>query len=140
MTIETDSLTITKTVHVDVAPERAFAAFTKGIAAWWPTESHSIGQGRVEADWRPGGVVREVVGDEVHEWADVLEVEPPRFLSLRWRVGEGSPPTEVRVSFTPDGGGTSVELVHLGWGTEEQAGSYDEGWTAVLGRFATHAG
>jgi uncharacterized protein YndB with AHSA1/START domain len=140
MTAETVDLTIRKTLHVDVPLERAFDVFTNGLPDWWPTQTHSIASGTPEVDWRVGGVCAEVAGDERHEWADVLEFDPPNALALRWRVNPDDPPTHVRVTFTREGEGTRVELTHSGWEAfgakaEESYSGYDGGWDNVLGHY-----
>ena len=140
MMIDAEDLMIRKTIHVDVPVERAFEVFTAGWSDWWPSETHSIEKGRAEIDWRPGGVACEIVGDKRHEWADVLEFDPPNELRLRWRVNPENPSTEVRVTFAAEGGGTVVELVHSGWeqyadDAQETFASYTEGWDAVLGHY-----
>jgi uncharacterized protein YndB with AHSA1/START domain len=62
---------------------------------------------------------------------------------MTWHPGEESDlATRVEVTFseTPDGG-TQVELLHTGWavhGAEAaaRAADYQQGWTALLERFA----
>lgn len=145
MMIDAEDLVIRKTIHVDVPQERAFDVFTAGLADWWPVATHSIAGGRPEGDWRPGGTLVEVVGDERHEWADVLEYDPPGSFRLRWRVNPDKPPTEVHVVFAPDGDGTRVELTHSGWESfdelaDQEFRGYTSGWDVVLGRYVAHAG
>ena len=71
-------------------------------------------------------------------WGKVLAWEPPTRLQFTWRPGfaDETPDTELEVTFTPEGDGTRVELVHSGWekledGAKSRAG-YDGGWDGVL--------
>lgn len=144
MMIDAEDLVIRKTLHVDAPPEEAFDVFTRGLGDWWPVTTHSIGGGAVAGDWRVGGLVTETVDGRVHEWADVLEYDPPHGLLLRWRVTPAHPPTELRLRFVAEGDGTRVELTHAGWeaypdGGLESYASYTSGWDGVLGHFVARA-
>jgi uncharacterized protein YndB with AHSA1/START domain len=144
MMIDAEDLVIRKTIHVNALPERAFEVFTAEWSRWWPTETHSMAQGETAVDWQPGGPVVETKGDERHEWADVLELDPPHSFRLRWRVNPEKPPTEIRVSFAPDGDGTRVDLVHSGWEVfaeraDQELQGYTSGWDVVLAAYRTYA-
>ena len=86
----------------------------------------------------------ETKGDARHHWAWVRAWDPPRRFALEWKVNpEAAGPTDVEVSFEPDGDGTRVTLVHTGWeklGAEAAEGraGYDGGWVLVLGRYEDH--
>ena len=140
MMVDAEDLTIRKTVHVSVPVERAFEVFTVGWLDWWPMATHSVGNGEGSADWRVGGTVSELVDGKRHEWADILDYDPPHGLTLRWRVSPGKPATELRLRFVPDGDGTRVELVHSGWesypdGGGGESSGYSSGWETVLGHY-----
>jgi uncharacterized protein YndB with AHSA1/START domain len=140
LTTETADLTIHKTLHVAVPLEQAFDVFTTGISSWWPVATHSIGGGELTVDWRVGGVAVELVDGDRHEWFDVVAYSPPHSIDLRWRVTPEAPPTDLRVTFAPEGDGTRVELSHAGWeaysdGGAAPSGGYSEGWDTVLGHF-----
>lgn len=132
---------ISKTITVDTSVERAFETFTSGMGAWWP-RTHSIFKDRIQEvvfDERTGGRVfeRSESGEEA-DWADVLAWEPPDRLVLRWRVNPERRPTEVEVRFTPEDGGTRIDLEHRGWdqiGDAEGRAGYDPGWDFVLGHY-----
>jgi uncharacterized protein YndB with AHSA1/START domain len=144
MMIDAEDLVIRKEIHVNAPVERAFEVFTTRFGDWWPTAAYSLAEGDAHADWRPGGILVETKGDERHEWADVLEFDPPNGLRLRWRVDPEKPPTEVSVSFVADGDGTRVELVHSGWEAfpdpaGEEFQSYTSGWGIVLAAYRANA-
>jgi uncharacterized protein YndB with AHSA1/START domain len=115
--------------------------------SWWPLETHSIRAGRddrapeeLHLELREGGRFYERTGGEEASWGKVLAYEPPHRIVLEWHVNPGNPATEIEVTFTPDGAGTRVELVHRGWerftSDKTRSGYASEtGWTAVLGRF-----
>ena len=135
---------IRKTVTVDCAVEEAFRIFTSDALSWWPVEGHSIAGKVSEIVFEPrlGGEVYEVAesGERGH-WANVFEWDPPHRLVLAWNVRnrEGEL-TEVEVRFSPEDGGTRVELEHRGWerltgAAAEKRGSYDTGWDFVLGKY-----
>jgi uncharacterized protein YndB with AHSA1/START domain len=143
-------LAIRKSIRVEAPVERAFDVFTRGIARWWPVETHSVGAMRdgsppqeLHLELREGGRFYEVSDGVEHTWGRVLVYEPPRRIAIEWRVNPASPATEIDVTFAPEDGGTRVDLVHRGWERFDDPGhatrsDYDAqaGWDAVLGRFA----
>lgn len=137
---------VEKVVTVGVPPERAFEVFTRQLGAWWPVDKFSISDppDAIVFEEREGGEVYETKGDERHHWAWVRAWDPPRRFALEWKVNpETAGPTDVEVSFEPDGDGTRVTLVHTGWerlGAEAAEGraGYDGGWVLVLGRYESH--
>jgi uncharacterized protein YndB with AHSA1/START domain len=134
---------------VDVPPARAWEAFTQEITRWWPLEKHSMfveEEGRraeaVVLEGRVGGELYERLGEDRYHWATVLVWEPPHRVTVEWRVNPDGPPTEWTATFTPEGEGTWVEIVHTGWEAyadraAEMRQSYgsDEGWGTVFGAF-----
>jgi activator of Hsp90 ATPase-like protein len=130
---------INKTITVDASVETAFETFTRGMASWWPTGSHRLFEdgSTVVFEERAGGRVYErATNGEEGDWADVLVWEPPRRFVLRWRVNPNRGATEVDVRFTPEDGGTRVDLEHRGWDDPEGRANYYGGWDPVLERFA----
>jgi hypothetical protein len=130
--------TIHKTITVDAPLETAFETFTRRMGSWWPRGSHSLFEERetIVFEERIGGRVYErSTGGEEGDWADVVAWEPPTRFVLRWRVNPKRSPTEVEVRFTPENGGTRVELEHRGWDDAEGRANYDTGWDFVLARF-----
>ena len=147
----TTDLAIRRSIHVDAMPERAFDVFTRGIANWWPLETHSVGAMRgappqeLHLELREGGRFYERTDGAETSWGRVLAFDPPKRIVIEWNVNAANPATEIEVTFTPEDGGTRVEVVHSGWEcyadpTETRA-SYDseKGWTTVLARYAEAA-
>jgi uncharacterized protein YndB with AHSA1/START domain len=140
---------VRKAVTVDCTVEEAFRVFTADATSWWPIETHSIhgtGVSQILFEEREGGEVYELTaGGEKGHWATVVSWEPPSRLVLAWNILEReAAPTEVEVRFTPDEGGTRVELEHRGWEriaeAEEKRANYDTGWEQVLGFFVERSG
>ena len=146
---------VRRSVHVQAPPERAFAIFTEGFAAWWPA-SHSIvegGHGSVRIEPREGGrwYERGRTGVEC-EWGRVLAWEPPSRVLLSWHLDEEwrvdpdpARASELEVTFAPEDGGTRVVLEHRAFerraGGREIAGSVagDGGWGGLLASYAEAA-
>jgi uncharacterized protein YndB with AHSA1/START domain len=143
-------LAIRRSIHVNASPEHAFDVFTRGIASWWPLETHSIGATRhgvrpqeLHLELREGGRFYEVTDGVEHSWGRVLEYEPSSRILIEWHVNPANPPTEIEATFTPEAGGTRVEVVHSGWEryedpTHATRADYDSenGWTTVIARYA----
>ena len=137
---------VKKSVAVGLPVEAAFRLFTEGIDQWWPLATHSVGGEDAEAVYLEGlvgGRIYEVLKDHSQsEWGRVLAWEPPERLVFSWYPGR-TPSTaqEVEVTFSPEAGGTRIELIHRGWellGGRAQAmrNAYDSGWVEVLGKYA----
>jgi uncharacterized protein YndB with AHSA1/START domain len=109
-------------MRVPASPDRAFAAFTGEIGAWWrgntlfkftPREpgimSFEPGAGGRLIETRDGGKVFEI--GKVKIW------EPPDRLVFGWRQASFAPDvaTEVEVRFEPVGAETRVTVEHRGW-------------------------
>ena len=148
---------VQRSVFVEAAPERAFAVFTEGFGGWWPS-THSVvegGWGTAFIEPREGGrwYERGATGEEC-DWGRVLAYEPPHRLVLSWQLDAGyrlvadpARASEIEVRFSPEGGGTRVDLEHRhferhGEDGEAVAGSVggDGGWSGVLTRYAEAAG
>ncbi|WP_405068739.1 SRPBCC domain-containing protein [Kribbella sp. NBC_01510] len=146
MTVEQGLAPLVKKVVVPVGAERAFEVFTAEMSAWWPLPSHSVGDDQareVRLEGAVGGRIVEYGDDgEIATWGTVSDWDPPMSVSFTWHPG--SDPQQaghVRVTFTPVGDDTEVELVHSGWerrpdGIRARTG-YDTGWGYVLGRYVT---
>jgi uncharacterized protein YndB with AHSA1/START domain len=136
----TESLAaIRKAITVEASVETAFDTFTRGMATWWPSGSHRVFEdgSTVVFEGRAGGRLYEQAPDGAEaDWADVIDWDPPHRVLLRWRVNPKRGPTEVEVRFTPENGGTRVELEHRGWDDAEGRANYQTGWDPVLDSFA----
>ena len=147
---------VRKRVRVDRSREEAFRLFTEHIDRWWPVEvlsraaDEQYGDGvrvdRVVFEPRAGGRLYEVTSEGVEGvWADVVAYEPPARIVLAWKPNDRpEPPTEVEISFEPDGGGTIVKLEQRGWDklgalAAEAREGYDGGWKLPLERFVAAA-
>lgn len=140
---------IVKRVVVSCSVERAFDLYTQGMDTWWPLETHSR-QGevdgakveRIEFPTEAGRPILEHLssGDAL-SWGEVLEYERPHRVLIAWKPNANpNAPTELEITFTPEGERTRVELVHRAWErlgplAEEGRAGYDQGWELVLGRF-----
>jgi uncharacterized protein YndB with AHSA1/START domain len=136
---------ITKEIHVDASPETAFRVFTERIGEWWPLERYSVLEGDTNVAFEGDRIV-ERLGDRETVWGEVLDYEVAGRVRFTWHPGrpDDEEPTEVEVTFTADGDGTLVTLVHSGWerlSEERRAGrvDYDNGWPLVLERYAALA-
>jgi uncharacterized protein YndB with AHSA1/START domain len=138
-----------KSITVACAPERAFEVFAGEVASWWPAHTHSIHGVKVTdvvIEQFEGGEMYEVAdGGKREHWARVTAWEPPKRLVLAWHVNPDTPgPTEVEVTFTPEDGGTRVDLEHRNWeaagdGAARMRDNYGTGWDVVLAAFAEKA-
>jgi uncharacterized protein YndB with AHSA1/START domain len=138
-------------VHVNAAPDRAFDVFTNGIGRWWP-KTHKIGDADLDRpviEPREGGRWYQlgVDGSEC-EIGKVAVWDPPSRLLLIWQLTpdftyDPTLITEVELLFTPEDGGTRVELEHrylerMGDKAEtmRETVSGPGGWPALLQLFA----
>lgn len=148
---------ITGSVTLGVPVERAFAAFTGSIDAWWPHEYH-IGQAEVaEVILEPhdGGrwYERGVDGTEC-DWGRVLAWEPPRRLVFTWQINgawqfdaDAAHASEIEARFRSDGPEqTTVEVEHRhldrldGGQAISDAINGGGGWALLLAGLATTVG
>jgi uncharacterized protein YndB with AHSA1/START domain len=137
---------IQRSLDVPWPQERAFQRFTAEFGSWWPVRTLSVGGTDTEAcvfECRLGGRIYErVKGGVEHPWGEVTLWEPPRRVRFLWHP---SRPREnhqdVELTFTPNGGGTRVELVSWGWerwgkGAKGARRGYRMGWGYVFDHLA----
>ena len=141
-------------VTVNAPPERAFDVFTAGFAAWWPIESHHIGDNLavdVAIEPHEGGrwLERDADGNEC-VWGFVTAWEPPHRILLSWHLTpeyefdpDPAKASEVEVRFTPQDDGTLVELEHRGFERRAVGGAVTRekvsapgGWRELLETYA----
>jgi uncharacterized protein YndB with AHSA1/START domain len=135
-----------KSAFVPKSPSEAFRIFTADIGRWWPLATFSVSHGRSKkattCAFEPfvGGEIHEVDEDGTRSpWGRVVAWNPPSRVAFTWHPG--SDPAEaqdIAVTFTGEGKGTRVTLVHSGWQKLGEKGAaartgYGEGWTVVLG-------
>jgi uncharacterized protein YndB with AHSA1/START domain len=121
-------------IDVEAPPTEAFAAFTEGIAIWWPRDFTWSGQllERIAIEPRVGGFCSEIGSGGMRlDWGRVSAWEPPHRLAFSWQVGPDRVPevsparaSQVEVRFDPEGGNrTRVTLRHDGWERYGDAGA-----------------
>lgn len=136
-------------IEVPTGVDDAFSAFTDRVDAWWPAQTHSVGEERVAKvvlEDGPGGRFYEEWDDGTRiPWGEVLTWEPPHRVVFSWYPGlDPEESTEVEVIFTPAAGGTSVQLTHRNWerrgaNAAEKRAMYESGWPVSLERFRDEA-
>ena len=74
-----------------------------------------------------------------YEIGRVTVYQPPSLVAFSWRAPSWDVTTQVEIRFSPEAGGTRVELEHSGWEqsakTLEARGNYDSGWGTILGHY-----
>jgi uncharacterized protein YndB with AHSA1/START domain len=118
------------------SPEKAFRAFTDHVDLWWP-RSHRRSREHTICLTAEGLIQ---VAPDGSEWimGRVLAIEPPSRLAFEWFAGALNDPTNVEVTFTPEGAGTRVLIVHRALTPEtmelwpKRVASFISGWEAVL--------
>jgi uncharacterized protein (TIGR03086 family) len=124
-------MSFTKTAHLPVSPDEAFALITQPERLRrWQTVSATV-------DLRAGGAYRWTVTPGHVAAGTYREVEPGRRIVFGWGW-EGNPEllpdaSTVTVTIEPSEGGSLVTLVHDGL-TAEQAAMHAEGWNHYFER------
>jgi uncharacterized protein YndB with AHSA1/START domain len=158
MTTPATSTSVRSSIVVDAPVERAFTAFTRDIATWWPPEHHLLEGELAEMVFEPrvGGNIydRAVDGTECR-WSRVLAYEPPHRvvfswdIDLQWKLeSDPSRTSEVEVTFVAEGPDrTRVELEHRGlerhgdgWEAMRSAVGSPDGWDLGMRAFASALG
>jgi uncharacterized protein YndB with AHSA1/START domain len=122
MSMQTAIEPVRRSVTVRRPPDDAFGLFTDGIGTWWPFESHSIGEDKVET-----AVFEPLVGGELYEqrrdgtrchWATVLAWDPPSRIVLEWKVNPNAvAATELEIRFTAEGDVTRASTSSIAGGS-----------------------
>jgi uncharacterized protein YndB with AHSA1/START domain len=151
---QAEATTITKTIVVQAAIERAFQVFTEQFGAFKPPEHNLLGVELAETVFEPhvGGYLydRGVDGSECR-WARVLAYEPPHRVVISWDISphwqlepDRARTSEVEVRFTAETPErTRVQLEHRnldrhgsGWEGLREGVAGDQGWPLYLQRYA----
>lgn len=147
------TVTVKRTIRVEVPIEKAFVAFVERMGDWWPA-SHHIGVEPFTAivvEKREGGRWFERDGNGTEcDWGRVLLWEPPRRLILSWHLQgdfkyspDRTQASEVSLEFIAEGPAiTRLEFEHgclerHGEGYQKLRDGVDSpgGWTAVLAQY-----
>lgn len=109
-------------LRVKASPDRAFAAFTDEIGAWWrPSplfQTTPRAPGRLAFEPGEGGRLTETLASgKVFEIGRILRWTPPELLIFSWRQANFPPDlhTEVEVRFESVGEETRVSIEHRGF-------------------------
>ncbi|WP_334161398.1 SRPBCC family protein [Phenylobacterium sp.] len=109
-------------LRVKATPERAFAAFTGEIGAWWRPnglfQTTPRAPGILAFEPGEGGRLTETLASgKVFEIGRILAWEPPSRLVFTWRQANFPPElaTEVEVRFEAVGAETRVSVEHRGF-------------------------
>ena len=134
---------IRKSIWVECALERSFNAFCGEMANWWPG-GFAGKDAKPQLELRVGGRFFEKRGDgSEYDIGRVTAYDPPSLVAFSWRGPSWDADTQVEVRFSPEKGGTRIELEHSGWenGTKprEFGNNYESGWDFVLGEYAKAA-
>jgi uncharacterized protein YndB with AHSA1/START domain len=129
---------IEREVRIDASPETVFDFFTD------PAKMVRWKGATATLDPRPGGVYRVQMNEQAIALGEYVVVDPPNRVVFTWGW-EGdfaaTPPgsSTVEVTFTPDGDGTLVRLVHTGLPSPESAEAHGHGWDDYMPRLAIAA-
>ena len=147
---------VKKSITVNASVEHAFEVFTSGFDGWWP-RSHHIGKSPMKEaiiETRVGGRCYSKQQDGTDcDWGRILEWDPPHRFVLAWQITHewGYEPdlarsSEVEIRFTPEAGGTRVDLEHryferMGPGAEKMRTGVGApgGWGTLLEQFKARA-
>jgi len=137
---------IRRSISVSWTPDAAYRRFVEEFGTWWPRYSHSIGGPRVTRvvlEPRVGGAIYEEHADGTrYEWGTVIALDAPRRVAFTFHAAFARADAQrVEVTFSPERGGTRVELVSSGWESmgdhaRSAYGGYRIGWAGLLKRYA----
>jgi len=143
--ITADNDALATEIHIAAPPDRVFKALTDAqqLKRWFTSPECPVKSWEMDAC--PGGhysystekgtvVVNGVSEFECH--GEILEFDPPRFLTYTWIANwhdDKSRRTVVRWELTPEASGTRVKVTHSGLANENAARKdYSGGWPGVL--------
>jgi uncharacterized protein YndB with AHSA1/START domain len=156
VTTSTETTTASTTAFTKADPTTAFDVFTAKIDTWWNPDHHVI-RGTLRTmgvePFEGGRLWDENTDGETCTWGRVLTWQPPTTFAFSWLIGtnwqilpDGAPASRVTVTFTPEGAGTRVDLVHDrldahgdGWESVREGVGGPGGWPAGVARFVEAA-
>jgi len=138
-------------VMVAVPPQAAFEAFVQ-LDRIKPREHNLLAVPIAETVVEPqvgGGIIDRGIDGSECQWGTVLAYDPPHRFRFSWNIGPDWQTTsdpqrvsEVDVTFTHEGEGTRVTLVHRhlerhghGWEAVRDGVNATDGWPLYLTRF-----
>ncbi len=134
---------VVRTVHVKRGAQDAFRVFTEQIGSWWPLQEFGVYmKSTAGLAFEDNRLVERSTAGEQDVWGTVTRWDPPDGMAMTWHPGgDADTHTTVEVTFTAEGDGTRVDLVHHGWDAwakqaQEYRSSYEQGWPSVLAAFA----
>jgi len=130
---------IRKSIWVKHPTEVSFKVFCEEITAWWPN-GFGGKDCKLYLEREVGGRFYERRNDgSEYEIGRVTAYKAPSLVAFTFRAPSWDITTQVEIRFSPEAGGTRVELEHSGWEqsekTREARGNYDSGWTRILGYY-----
>ncbi len=154
MSQEPSSTSVTHSVVVDAAIDKAFRVFTEEFGRFKPPEHNMLGVPIAETVFEPrvGGSLydRGVDGSECR-WGRILAYEPPHRIVVSWDINptwkienDANKTSEFEVRFSAEAAGrTRVELEHRyldrhgeGWEAVRDGVDGEQGWPLYLDRYA----
>lgn len=139
---------VERSLSVSWNQEEAFRRFALEFGTWWPSSSHSVGGPqvrRVVLEPQVGGLIYEEHKDgRRFQWGTVLVWEPPRRLAFTFHPARSRETAQhVEVRFTPNEGGTRVDLIATQWENwrplrqaHRARRGYSMGWAYLLNGWA----
>lgn len=130
---------IEKSLVLPLSQSEAFILFTSRISEWWPPTHRPSKDPLSQLFLEPGGRFWERARDgREAELGRVVRWDAPVSLEFDFYLGtSAAQPTSVTITFTPEEGGTRVQVRHRPkpesqdlW--ESRASIYDRSWNAVL--------
>ncbi len=126
-------------VDIDAPPDAVFRALVDAdeLVRWFPS--------RAESDPRPGGAFayRFDFGDPEKDHVSeghYRDVVPSERVSYPWKAPQG--PTEVEFRVGRANGGSTLQLLHSGWGEgvewEQSQENHRQGWSFFLGNLKAY--
>jgi uncharacterized protein YndB with AHSA1/START domain len=132
-------VTIRKSIWVARPPETSFRVFCEEMSEWWPG-GFGGKDARPRLELHVGGRFYEQRADgSEYDIGRVTAYQPPSIVAFSWHAPSWDVVTQVEVRFTPEAGGTRIELEHRGFEqdakTRDARKSYDSGWESILGYY-----